>query len=117
MRSLAVKLAALPLALWAWLLARPALADTGGIAERTAEDVAQSLVNALKPVLMPVGALIIFAAVAWTALKLIMTANNPQERARVMESLPYILGGGIALGAVFLIAGFIIGLASGLYGK
>ncbi|MGB9792596.1 MAG: hypothetical protein ACPLTR_08485 [Thermacetogeniaceae bacterium] len=100
------------LTLFCWGLAvAPAWADgTAGIAEKSAEDVASTLVNVLKEVIMPLGSFIIFASIAWTAFKIITTANKPSERAEAMASIPYILGGGLVLGGVMLISGFIVGL-------
>lgn len=98
----------LSLAAWGTAVA-PAWA-VGGIDERTAEDVASKIVGVLKDILMPIGAMVIFAAVAWTGFKLIITAHKPQERAEAMAALPYILGGGLVLGGVMLISGFIISL-------
>lgn len=98
------------LGLYVWgIVAAPAWA-VGGVAEQQAENVASKLVDVLKGVVQPIGAMVIFAVVVWTAFKLITTAHNPQGRADTMSSLPYILGGGIALGAVMLLSGFIVGL-------
>jgi len=92
-------------------VAAPAFA-VAGLPEATADSVATKLVDVLKEVLQPLGALCIFVAIAWTAFKLIVTANKPQERAEAMSAIPYILGGGVALGAVMLLAGFVVGLMS-----
>lgn len=64
----------------------------------------------MKDIIQPLGALVIFAAVAYTAFKLVITAHKPNERAEAMSALPYILGGGLVLGGVMLISGFIVGL-------
>ncbi|MDH7578258.1 MAG: hypothetical protein QHH75_10680 [Bacillota bacterium] len=98
----------LTLAAWGTVVA-PAWA-VGGIEEKTAEDVASKVVGVIKDILMPIGAMVIFAAVAWTAFKIITTANKPNERAEAMAAIPYILGGGLVLGGVMLISGFIVGL-------
>lgn len=82
----------------------------GGIAEKTAEETASTLVNVVKDIIQPLGALVIFATVAYTAFKLVVTAHKPNERAEAMAALPYILFGGIALGAVMLLSGFVVGL-------
>ncbi|MEW6727531.1 MAG: hypothetical protein AB1327_11345 [Bacillota bacterium] len=100
------------LALAAWgVTAAPAWA-VAGLPEATADSVATKLVDVVKEVLQPLGALCIFVAIAWTAFKLIVTANKPQERAEAMSAIPYILGGGVALGATMLLAGFVVGLMS-----
>lgn len=110
MKRLAKRVRGALLALAAWAaVASPAWA-AGGIQERTAEDVASKVVGVLKDILMPIGAMVIFAAVAWTAFKIITTANKPAERAEAMGAIPYILGGGLVLGGTMLIAGFIVGL-------
>ncbi|NHM26938.1 hypothetical protein G7K71_08070 [Desulfofundulus sp. TPOSR] len=108
-RSLVTRLVGIPVFLGSWLAATEAWA-AGGIAERTAEDVATKLVNIFKEILMPIGAFVIFIAVAWTAFLIITTANRPEKRAEAMGSLPYILGGGVLLGGSMLVAGFIVGL-------
>lgn len=98
------------LSLFVWgMVVTPAWA-VGGVAERSAEQVSTKLVEVLKDIIQPIGSLVIFAVVAFTAFKLITTAHKPDERAQAMGSLPYILGGGIALGAVMLLSGFIVGL-------
>jgi hypothetical protein len=102
-----------PAGLYAWLAAiRPAWAQgTAGIDEKTAEETASKLVDLLNGVIQPIGALVIFVAIAWTAFRLIVTANkHPQERAEALSAIPYILGGGIVLGGAMLLAGFIVGL-------
>lgn len=100
------------LGLWlAWLAAAPAAwAAVAGIEERTAEETASKLVAIGKDVLYPLGAMTIFGAVALTAFKIIVTAHKPEERVQALSAIPYILGGGIALGAVMLLAGFALGL-------
>lgn len=98
------------LSLLAWGLAVAPAWAAGGIQERTAEDVASKLVSVLKETIMPLGALIVFVSVAWTAFKIITTANKPNERAEAMSAIPYILGGGLVLGGVMLLSGFIVGL-------
>ena len=82
----------------------------GGITEKTAEDVASKLVKLLNDIIQPLGAFVIFTAVAWTAFQIVTTANRPEERARVMGGIPYILGGGVLLGGAMLVAGFVVGL-------
>ncbi|MDI6908107.1 MAG: hypothetical protein QMC81_11565 [Thermoanaerobacterales bacterium] len=89
--------------------AAPAFAEAG-LPEATADDVATRLVDVGKEILMPLGAVCIFVAIAWTAFKLIITANKPEERAQAMSAIPYILGGGVGLGATLLFAGFLVGL-------
>lgn len=85
-------------------------ADTAGISERTAQEVGQRVVDIVKDVTMPLGSAVIFIAVVITAFKLIATAGKPEERGKVIGSIPYIIGGGVVLGAAILIAGWIIGM-------
>lgn len=95
-----------------------ALADTvGGIDKKTADETAQTLVQLFNSVLQPIGALLIFATIAFTAFKLIITAHKPEERAEAMKSIPYIIAGGIGLGAVMLLAGFVVGLMTQVSGN
>ena len=98
------------LSLFVWGIAAAPAWAVGGVAERSAEQVSTKLVEVLKGIIQPLGALVIFAVVAFTAFKLVTTAHKPDERAQAMGSLPYILGGGVALGAVMLLSGFIVGL-------
>jgi len=98
------------LTIFTWGLAVAPAWAVGGVAEKTAEETASTLVNVVKDIIQPLGALMIFAVVAYTAFKLVATAHKPNERAEAMGALPYILGGGIALGAVMLLSGFIVGL-------
>lgn len=100
----------LPAGLAAWLAAVTPAWAVGGIAEQSAEETASKLLAVVQDIIQPIGALVIFGAIAWTAFKLIVTANKHQERAEVLGAIPYILGGGIALGAVMLLAGFVVGL-------
>jgi Na+/serine symporter len=93
-----------------FILALPAWAAVGGIAERTAEEASSRVVQLLNDVLRPFGALIIFVAVAYTGFKMVMTAHRPEERAQTLASIPYILGGAIVIGGVMIFAGFIVQL-------
>lgn len=101
------------LMLFCWgLAAAPAWAGQNVIAEKSADEVAKALVDVLKTVIEPLGALVIFASVAWTAFKIVTTAHKPQERAEAISAIPYILGGGLVLGGVMLLSSFIVGLMS-----
>lgn len=99
---------------WSWLAvlllaAAPAWA-VGGIAERTAEETASRVVQILNDVVRPMGAMVIFGAIAYTAYKMIATAHKPEERAQTLGAIPYILGGAIIIGGIMLFAGFVVGL-------
>jgi hypothetical protein len=87
-----------------------AFAQTGGISERTTEEVSQRVVDLVKGITIPLGSALIFIAIVVTAFKIIATAGKPEERAKVLGSLPYILGGGVLLGGAVMAAGWIIGL-------
>jgi ABC-type arginine transport system permease subunit len=109
MRKFREKMMTVLLAVFTWgVAAVPAFAQA--IAPVGADEVATKLVNTLNGVVRPIGMVVIFGVVAWAAFKLITTANNPTGRAETMESLPYIVIGGIALGAVMLFSGFIVSL-------
>jgi len=97
------------LTMLAWGVAVAPAWAVGGIAEKTAEETSTTIVNVFKEIIMPLGAMVIFLAVAWTAFKLIITAHKPAERAEAISALPWILGGGLVLGGVMLISGFIVG--------
>lgn len=84
--------------------------ETAGIGERTANDVATKVVNLVNDITKPLGSAIIFISIVVVAFKIIATANKPEERAKAMGSIPYILGGGIMLGLATMLAGWIIGL-------
>ena len=93
-----------------WLFTTsPALAAGNAISEKTATDVQTKLVKVVNDVLMPLGALLIFVTVVISAIKIITSSNKPDERAKAMGSLPYIVGGGLLLGGAMLVAGLIIG--------
>lgn len=94
----------------AWMTTAVPAWAVGGINTRTAEETAAALVTVLNTVVQPIGAFVIFIVVAWTAFLLITSAHRPEERAKAMGSIPYILGGGIGLGAVLIISGFVVGL-------
>lgn len=87
-----------------------ALAETAGISQKTADEVATKVVDLVKDITMPLGSAIIFVAIVIVAFKIIATANKPEERAKAMGSIPYILGGGLMLGLALMLAGFVIGL-------
>lgn len=94
-----------------WLFnAKYALAQE--ISEQTAESVSQKVVSLVSELLLPFGGAVIFIAVVIAALKIILTANKPNDRAEAISSLPYILGGGVLLGGAMIVAGFIVGLWS-----
>jgi len=72
--------------------------------------VGSKVVDVVKEITIPLGSAVIFISVVISAFKLIATAGKPEERGKVISSLPYIIGGGIALGGAILIAGWIIGM-------
>jgi hypothetical protein len=84
---------------------------TAGIPTVAPDEMAGKVREAVGDILMPIGALVIFVVLAWTAFKLVTTAHQPEERARVMSSFPYIIGGGLLLGGTLLVTGFILWLA------
>jgi hypothetical protein len=96
-------------------LAAPAWADSV-IASQTGTQVEQGLVTVLNTIVEPIGGVLIFVVVVWVAFQMITTAHKPEERAKVMGSLPYIVAGGLLLGGVMLFSGFILSLASQMPG-
>jgi hypothetical protein len=83
---------------------------TAGISQKTADEVATKVVDLVKGITTPLGSAIIFVSIVVVAFKIIATANKPEERAKAMGSIPYILGGGLMLGLALMLAGFVIGL-------
>lgn len=99
------------LALFLALAVPGAALATAGIPTVAPDEMAGKVREAVGDILMPIGALVIFVILAWTAFKLVTTAHNPEERARVMSSFPYIIGGGMLLGGTLLVTGLILWLA------
>jgi len=93
----------------AWVLAH-APAAMAGVTEQTAEQVSNKISDVVQSIVYPLGGLIVFIAVVITAVKLITTAGKPKERAEAMESIPYIIAGGILLGGGMLLAGLVLKL-------
>lgn len=83
---------------------------TAGISEKTAQEVGQRVVDIVRDVTFPLGSAVIFISVVVTAFKLIATAGKPEERGKVVGSIPYIIGGGLLLGGAILVAGWIVGM-------
>ncbi|BAF60667.1 MAG: hypothetical protein HPY89_00660 [Pelotomaculum sp.] len=105
------KIAAAVFALAAFLAGQAAAwAETAGISTKTANEVGQKVVEVVRDITMPLGAAVIFVSVVIVAFKLIASAGKPDDRGKVIGSIPYIIGGGIALGGAILIAGWIIGM-------
>ncbi len=84
--------------------------EAAGIPVVTPDNLFNQLRGIVNTVITPLGAFLIFISICFAGFKLIMTANKPQDRSEVLASLPYIAGGGIILGSVLLLTGFIIGL-------
>lgn len=92
-----------------WLTsAQAALAQN--ISDKTAEEVSGKVIELVSGLLKPFGGAVIFIAVVVAAFKIITSANKPEERARAISALPYIIGGGVLLGGAMVAAGFIMGL-------
>ena len=83
--------------------------QSGGVSAVEAETLSNKLVDMVNTLLMPFGSLVILVAVVISAFKIITSANKPEERARAMGSLPYIIGGVLLLGGAMLVAGVILG--------
>lgn len=113
-RITSIGLTSMAMAIVASTYALPALAEQ--ITSQDASSVTDKIVTVLDKIFMPLGALVIFVAIGFTAFKMITTANKPSERADAMGSLPYIFFGGIILGGIFLFAGLIFGIMTDLHG-
>lgn len=102
------KLTKLFLLLGCWLITvQGAVAEK--IGEKTAEEVEDKVVVLVGTYAKPLGATLIFVAICITAVRIILTANKPEDRAKAISSLPYILGGGLLLGGAMLVAGLVVG--------
>lgn len=88
-----------------------------GVVETRPEEVANKVVDTLNSVLMPIGGVVIFVTIVIASFKIITTANKPQERAEAMTSLPYIVFGGIMLGAALMASGLVYGLMVKVHGS
>jgi hypothetical protein len=92
------------------MFAAPAWADTGGITAVTVDTLGSDLKTIATQYLMPLGAICILVTLIWTAFLMILSAHKPEERAKAMGSLPYIIGGGLLLGGALLVAGVIVNM-------
>ena len=93
-----------------WFTLAVTMPAVAGVTEKTAEEVSDKLADTVQSIVYPLGGLIVFVAVCITAVKLITTAGKPSERAQAMESIPYIIGGGLLLGGGMLLAGLVLKL-------
>lgn len=93
-----------------WLALALTAPAWAGVTEKTADEVANKLSDTIQSIVFPLGGLIVFVAVIIVAVKLITTAGKPKERAEAMESIPYIILGGLLLGGGMLIAGLVLKL-------
>ncbi len=83
---------------------------TSTISEQTADVVSGKIITLVADILKPFGAMVLFITIVFLAFKIITGAGRPEKRAETMSAFPYIIGGGILLGAAALAAGFILGL-------
>ncbi len=80
----------------------------------SADDLGNKVTNLVQTVAKPLGGAVIFATLVFAFFRLAVTANNPQERAKTVQSLGYIVVAGVGIGAAIFIAGFIMGLGNSL---
>lgn len=87
-------------------------AFTESIGTEEVQTATDNIRRVITSIAMPLGGVLIFASVVIAALKMIVNANNPQNRAESIGSLAWICGGGVILGASLIIAGIIINVAT-----
>lgn len=101
----------------AWLMVltinTPVLA---ALTEVSPEELADKFAATLKDLLIPIGSILLLIAVTIIAVKIITSANKPQERTEAISSLPYLLLGTGLLGGVMIIAGFLLNIMSSVGG-
>lgn len=90
----------------------PAWAEKiGGIPVISLNDVIlQALKWVLKNVTGPLGSLIIFCSIAYTAYRIVTTTGDPYKRAEAMTAIPRVLLVGLVLGGIMLLANIIAAL-------
>lgn len=76
------------------------------------EQATNNIKRVISSIAMPLGGIIIFAAVVVVGIKMIVNANNPQKRAESIGSLAWICGGAVVLGLSLIISGIIINVAT-----
>lgn len=76
------------------------------------EQATNNIKRVISSIAMPLGGIIIFAAVVIVGIKMIVNANNPQKRAESIGSLAWICGGAVILGLSLIISGIIINIAT-----
>lgn len=84
------------------------------ITEVSADELANTFATTIKGLLIPLGIILIIVAVTIAAVKIITSANKPQERTDAVSSLPWILLGAGLLGGVMIVAGFLMGIMTQL---
>jgi hypothetical protein len=99
------------------LLPSAAFADEFTIDTKTGIDLGNKIKELVTTVGMPVGGAILFLAVAFIAVQLMLSSmhGQSQKRAEVMGGLGYVAIGGILLGGALFFAGVILGAGSGVF--
>ena len=92
--------------------AQSVLAATGTIGTQEVTTATENIKRVIVSIAMPLGGVLIFASIVVAAIKMIVSANNPQKRAESIGSLAWICGGGVILGASLIIAGIIVNVAT-----
>jgi TRAP-type C4-dicarboxylate transport system permease small subunit len=78
------------------------------IEKKSAKDLSDTLINAVRSYALPLGGAIIFIAVVIIAISIIVSANNPKARAEKMSSLLWVGIGAAVLGLATLITGVLM---------
>lgn len=83
-----------------------------GIGTQEVQTATENIKRVITSIAMPLGGVLIFASIVVAAIKMIANANNPQKRTESINSLAWICGGGVILGASLIISGIIINIAT-----
>jgi len=83
-------------------------------ASPSADELGNKITKLVQDIGKPLGAAVIFATLVFAFFRLAVTANNPQERAKTIQSLGYIVVAGVGIGGAMFLAGFIMGLGNSL---
>jgi len=97
------------------LLPSAAFADDYTIDPKTGAELGNKIKELVTTVGMPVGGAILFLAVAFVAIQLMLSGGKAEKRAETMSGLMYVAVGGILLGGALFFAGALLGIGSGVF--
>lgn len=83
-----------------------------GIGTAEVEQATNNIKRVISSIAMPLGGILIFAAIVIAAIKMIVNANNPQKRSESISSLAWICGGAVLLGLSLIITGIVINIST-----